>query len=618
MEVLLAQRQMFSPPKSVWWAGIMLSLGVGALCYVAAYKMVEYDAGERFMHQARNAQYHISSRIDTYADVLRATASYFDASGKVDRDDFHRFVRGLKLSTRFPALVSINYAEYITEAQRENFEKVSRHSGDGTADGYPDYVIQPTGRRADYSVITMIEPIAAFRWRVGLDITHKPPVAQALSNARDTGEISTSGKQIDMDSFGQGGGMAIRLPLYRKDMPLTNVEERRAAYRGSVGIGFSVPRLVQLAMDQMQVRDVRLRLYDGGESGDRSSATSAPTLLFDNKVNGGENVRPADQFGVVLPLMFNGRQWHAHFSAPKAAWSSRFDLFLPWLAMLSGFIGSLLFYLLIHTLSSSRMRAIKMAKIMTKELRDSQAKLQQSHHKLRRLAAHADQIKEQERKRIAREIHDDLGQNLLVLRIEADMLATRTRHRHPRLHARAKSTLSQIDSTIKSVRHIINDLRPNVLDLGLNAAVEWQIAQFRQRSGMVCELIEHQRDIRIDDHCATAFFRVLQESLSNIVQHAHASLVRVELRQAGGMLSMTITDNGVGMRASNRNKVGSFGLVGIEERISLLGGVCSIIGSPNAGTTVAISVPIDHVPPPSNDDINDINDAGHLSANVIA
>lgn len=618
MEVLLAQRQMFSPPRSVWWAGIMLSLGVGALCYVAAYKMVEYDAGERFKQQARNAQYHLRSRIDTYSDVLRATASFFDASDRVDREAFHRFVGGLKLATQFPALVSINYAPHITDAERESFEKSARHSGDGKPNGYPDFSIQPAGRRADYSVITMIEPITAFRWRVGLDITHKPAVAKALAYARDTGEISTSGKQIDMDSFGQGGGMAIRLPLYRKDMPMTNVEERRAAYRGSVGIGFSVPRLVQLALDQLQVRDVRLRLYDGGEGADRGAALAAPALLFDNKINGDNKLRASDQFSLVLPLAFNGRQWHAHFSAPKAAWSSRFDLFLPWLAMSSGFVGSLLFYLLIHTLSSSRMRAIKMAKIMTKELRDSQAKLQQSHHKLRRLAAHADQIKEQERKRIAREIHDDLGQNLLVLRIEADMLATRTRHRHPRLHARAKSTLSQIDSTIKSVRHIINDLRPNVLDLGLNAAVEWQIAQFRQRSGMVCELIEHQRDIRIDDHCATAFFRVLQESLSNIVQHAHASLVRVELRQAGGMLSMTITDNGVGMRASNRNKVGSFGLVGIEERISLLGGVCSIIGSPNAGTTVAISVPIDHVPPPANDDLNDATDAGHLAANATA
>ena len=126
----------------------------------------------------------------------------------------------------------------------------------------------------------------------------------------------------------------------------------------------------------------------------------------------------------------------------------------------------------------------------------------------------------------------------------------------------------------------------------MSAAVEWQIAQFRQRSGMVCELIEHEGEIRVDDHCATAFFRVLQESLSNIMQHAQASLVRVELRQAGGQLNMTISDNGIGLRPDSRNKVGSFGLVGIEERISLLGGGCSITGSPNGGTTVAVSVPV--------------------------
>ena len=104
-------------------------------------------------------------------------------------------------------------------------------------------------------------------------------------------------------------------------------------------------------------------------------------------------------------------------------------------------------------------------------------------------------------------------------------------------------TLAQIDNTIKSVRQIINDLRPNVLDLGLSAAVEWQIGQFRQRSGIVCELIENGADIDlgIDDKCAIAYFRILQESLSNILQHAHASLVRVELRRQDGILSMSIS-----------------------------------------------------------------------------
>ncbi|MCP2010523.1 CHASE domain-containing protein [Duganella violaceipulchra] len=600
MVALLAQKQLFSPTKPVWWAGVLLSLGIGALFYVMVYKTIEHDAAERFTQQARNAQYNITSRINAYTDVLRGTASFFDASDRVDRASFHRYVNGLDLGQQFPALDNINFTQRVTDAQRDAFERAAARSGDGQPDGYPNFTIKPAGRRDEYSVLTMIEPIAPYRHRLGIDISAREQAARAIVLARDTGQLITSGMPIENTRNSQGWALAMRLPLYRKDVPLTDVAQRRAAYIGSVGIGFSVPRLVRAAMDQMQVREVHLMLYDDGRNADGS--VSPLTLLYDNSATARHAAHRDDQFAIVLPLDFNGRQWSAHFSAPKAVWYSRFDAFLPWLAMACGFVGSLLFYLLFHTLSSSRMRAIKMAKAMTKELRDSQAKLQLSHHKLRQLAAHADQIKEQERKRIAREIHDDLGQNLLVLRIEADLLASRTRQNHPRLHARARSTLTQIDSTIKSVRHIINDLRPTVLDLGLNAAVEWQIAQFRQRSGMVCELIEHQSDIRIDDRCATAFFRVLQESLSNILQHARASLVRVELCQAGGMLSMTISDNGVGLRESSRNKVGSFGLVGIEERISLLGGHCAITGGHNAGTTVTISVPVDYVPPPGADD----------------
>ncbi|MES2164445.1 MAG: CHASE domain-containing protein [Pseudomonadota bacterium] len=600
MVALLAQKQLFSPTKPVWWAGVLLSLGIGALFYVMVYKTIEHDAAERFTQQARNAQYNITSRINAYTDVLRGTASFFDASDRVDRASFHRYVNGLDLGQQFPALDNINFTQHVTDAQRDAFERAAARSGDGQPDGYPNFTIKPAGRRDEYSVLTMIEPVAPYRHRLGIDISAREQAARAIALARDTGQLITSGMPIENTRNSQGWALAMRLPLYRKDVPLNDVAQRRAAYIGSVGIGFSVPRLVRAAMDQMQVREVHLMLYDDGRNADGS--VSPLTLLYDNSATARHTAHRDDQFAIVLPLDFNGRQWSAHFSAPKTVWYSRFDAFLPWLAMACGFVGSLLFYLLFHTLSSSRMRAIKMAKAMTKELRDSQAKLQLSHHKLRQLAAHADQIKEQERKRIAREIHDDLGQNLLVLRIEADLLASRTRQNHPRLHARARSTLTQIDSTIKSVRHIINDLRPTVLDLGLNAAVEWQIAQFRQRSGMVCELIEHQSDIRIDDRCATAFFRVLQESLSNILQHARASLVRVELCQAGGMLSMTISDNGVGLRESSRNKVGSFGLVGIEERISLLGGHCAITGGHNAGTTVTISVPVDYVPPPGADD----------------
>lgn len=586
MAAFSGAKQLVSRARPVLWAGVLLSLGIGGLFYWAASKTIEYDAGERFLHQAQNAQYNITSRINAYTDVLRGAASFFHAAEHVDRASFHRYVSGLDIEHQFPALDNINYAQYVTASSRAAFERGLRASAGEMALGYPDSpTVSPPEPRAEYWVLTMIEPLAEFREKIGRDIGFRAPVARALAQGRDSASLSASGTPINSVHQPAGAGLALRLPVYRNGMPLTTVDERRAACIGSVGIGFSVPRLVQAALEQIQVRDARLVLYDSGDS------HSGTVRLFDSKPNSPALV-PGDQFNVVLPIEFNNRHWNAEFSASKASWYSRFDTWLPGLAMGCGFTGSLLFFLLFHTLSSSRMRAVKMAKEMTRELRTSQARLQQSHHKLRRLAAHADQIKEEERKRIAREIHDDLGQNLLVLRIDVDMLCTRTRHRHPRLHARAQHMLGQIDRTIKSVRHIINDLRPTVLDLGLNAAVEWQIAQFRQRSGMMCELVEHQADIRIDDHCATAFFRVLQESLSNIQQHANASLVRVDLRQDGGMLSMTISDNGIGLHDASRNKAGSFGLVGIEERIHLLGGRCSITGSSNGGTTVAIAVPL--------------------------
>jgi len=588
----LANKQLFSSSRPVWWAGVLLSIAIGSLFYLGAHRTIEYDAGERFLHQAQNAQYNINSRLNAYTDVLRSAASFFHASEHVDRASFHRYVAGLDIANQFPALDNINYAHYVPDAGRQAFQNAMRSSSSSSSSdsvlGYPQLLqITPPERRSEYWVLTMIEPLAEFREKIGRDIAFRAPVARALAQGRDSGELSASGTPIDSIHQPLGAGLALRLPVYRNDLPLSTVEQRRAAYLGSVGIGFSVPRLVQAALEQMQVRDARLVLQDVGGS----AAPGAAVQLFDSKPSSAA-LRPGAQFSVVLPIDFHHRHWQAHFSAPKASWYSRFDTWLPWLAMACGFTGSLLFYLLFHTLSSSRMRAVKMAKEMTRELRTSQARLQQSHQKLRRLAAHSDQIKELERKRIAREIHDDLGQNLLVLRIDVDLLSTRTRHRHPRLHERAQRMLGQIDSTIKSVRHIINDLRPTVLDLGLNAAVEWQIAQFRTRSGMVCELIDHDTDIRIDDHGATAIFRILQESLSNILQHAHASLVRVELRQAHGMLSMIISDNGVGLHDGSRSKVGSFGLVGIEERIHLLGGSCAITSTPYGGTTVAIAVPV--------------------------
>lgn len=217
--------------------------------------------------------------------------------------------------------------------------------------------------------------------------------------------------------------------------------------------------------------------------------------------------------------------------------------------------------------------------------------LRHSRQLLRHLVSYQEKVREDERKRIAREIHDDLGQNLLALRIDVAMLHTRTEKSHPRLNARVRLALDHIDATIRAVRAAINNLRPAVLDLGLNAAIEWQVQDFRRRTGIACSL-RMDADVILDDNCATALFRILQESLNNVQRHAQATEVEIRLYREDRNLLMRISDNGVGLFPSCRRKANSFGLVGIEERISALGGGLSITGDKLKGTTLMVSLPL--------------------------
>lgn len=585
--------------KPLWLLSGVLSLCVGLLFHMAASMSIDNDARMLFDSLADSTKQNINMRIKSYTDLLRGAASLFRASEQVSRAQFHEYVRHLDLRKNFPTVMNLNYCKAFDDARRAAFEAAMQRDYPAGRDGYPAFAIDPPEPRDWYSVLVYIEPIDSAPEKYGHDIAVRPAVAKALAQSRDSGEIGNSGLSVPMPGRPQMTGMAMRLPVYRNGMPLGTVQQRRSAYQGSVGLGYNLAQMVRGVLATMPVRNVRLTLFDIG------TQASAPQPLardgrpiFDSAPANRQAPwwQPGGSRKYLSSTMlidYNGRVWQALFSVRKSDLYTPFETYLPWLALLVGFTGSMLLYTVLHTLASSRLRAIRMATVMTEELRASQLRLQQSHQKLRRLAAHADHIKEEERKRIAREIHDDLGQNLLVLRIDADMLASRTQMRHPHMHARARATLRQIDATIKSVRQIINDLRPTVLDLGVNAAVEWQAAQFRARSGIACEVSESHGDISLSDQCATALFRIVQESLSNISQHANASRVQIKLEKCHGHVSLTVSDNGVGAGADGRNKHGSFGLVGIEERIKLLGGTFLIDSSPGAGMSVQVSVPLD-------------------------
>jgi PAS domain S-box-containing protein len=218
--------------------------------------------------------------------------------------------------------------------------------------------------------------------------------------------------------------------------------------------------------------------------------------------------------------------------------------------------------------------ANRMLMLEVTERKRTEAALHESREQLRKLAEHLETVKEEERKRIARDIHDELGQNLLALRIDISMLSARTGERHPRLHRRVAAVLENIDTTIRNVRGIMNELRPAVLDLGLQAALEWQTAEFRKRSGMTCALSlpDEATFAAIAPDREIVLFRALQEALSNVWRHARATHVDIALTAWRGWLHFSVTDNGIGIAPGERGKSESFGLIGMAQRVSALGG----------------------------------------------
>ncbi len=217
--------------------------------------------------------------------------------------------------------------------------------------------------------------------------------------------------------------------------------------------------------------------------------------------------------------------------------------------------------------------------------------LQKSEYLLHELAAHQESIREDERKRIATEIHDTLGQSLLVLRIDVTLLQTQTFTPHKRFSEKISVLLEDIGTIMRSVRLIINDLRPGVLDLGLYAAIEWQLQQFQLQTGIACVLLPDSEEVELTDSAATALFRVLQELLTNIERHSQATQMVVALHADADNVCMTVSDNGVGVVPGYDEKKDSYGLLGMQERISNLGGQVEIVTAQDGGFKVTVSMP---------------------------
>jgi signal transduction histidine kinase len=227
-----------------------------------------------------------------------------------------------------------------------------------------------------------------------------------------------------------------------------------------------------------------------------------------------------------------------------------------------------------------------------KERHRAEEELRQSNGQLRALTAHLQRVREEERTRIARQVHDELGQALTGLKLDLSWLAGHLPRSSRALHDKALGLSSCIDATIQTVRRISTELRPGILDdLGLVAAIEWQAQEFQLRTGISCSTSTLAAETMWDQNLSTAFFRIFQETLTNIIHHAGASKVLVTLAEDAHGLVLVIHDNGRGISEAEIANAKSIGLAGMRERASLMSGHVLFSGVPGQGTTVTVKIP---------------------------
>jgi signal transduction histidine kinase len=209
------------------------------------------------------------------------------------------------------------------------------------------------------------------------------------------------------------------------------------------------------------------------------------------------------------------------------------------------------------------------------------------------LTAYQNDVREEERIRIAREIHDQLGQSLTILKMDLAWLRKHMPAGDSALSEKMEAMIRLIAESMEKLHAVSAELRPVILDdFGLAAAIEWQGERFSQRSGIGCHFQNNGYEPNLSKDQATALFRIFQELLTNIIRHAEANEVVVRLEERNGELRLQVADNGRGITEDEINSPKAFGLLGIRERLYPLGGKVAFEGRPNQGTRVTIHLPL--------------------------
>jgi diguanylate cyclase (GGDEF)-like protein len=363
----------------VAWVILAVGLIASIALTIGVRHQVQQEAKHQFEADSRDVLYRVQTEIGSYEEVLVGLSAFLRSKEHVSRAEFRRYVEGLDLSRRFPGFDNLNYAELVPASELNRFQQSVRMDTSVHPEGYPTFVITSSGPRAEYNVIVFVEPWDRSPQAFGKDISAAPGVGGDLARMRDSGEIATSGRLIRIQGADRRVGLAMRLAVYRPGATLDSVEERHAAFRGSVGAGYRIADLLRAAVSLDQLHHMRFRLFDQGMDG-KASGPAEDRLIFDSVELVAHNAEVKNDeletnlFESRRNFTVGGRIWQIQFTAPMQP-PGIIGRVLPWLALIAGLTTTLLLFGLFRSFATSRRRAEALANAITRDLAESEASL---------------------------------------------------------------------------------------------------------------------------------------------------------------------------------------------------------------------------------------------------
>ncbi len=581
-----------------------LLLGVGSAISVGTFIALRNDALSdelvKFERQASDAHHNIEARVRSYTDIVYGLRALMYASPQITRSQFHNYIVGLDLPRRFPGVMNLNYAEHVAAGEKGQFENKVRRDTSLDSRGYPNFAIRPPGERAYYHVLTYLEPMAGVELSFGRDIIAQPEIREIFERqifASD--ELSSSGRPPLIAGPPPFWSIAMRLPVYRRNLPLDTLQRRKAALAGTLGTGFRVQELLQNVLDKSTLETLRFQVYEAGPA---ASATAEKRLLLfdslDPQAAPGAVTPPLGDdvdFRTVLPLTVAGRLWEIQYSVPTGAMISRNATAMPWLVLFGGLLISLLLFGTAYSLASARSRAVALANEITYDLQKSEAELRTYAERLKAVSRRLFEVQESERRLLARELHDRVGQSLTALGLNVSIIAARmSPETQTELAPQIADSTALIEQTMDSMRNVMSELRPQAIDeYGLLAPLRAFASGFSGRSGIEVA-VDGQNSAsepRLPRTVELAMFRIVQEALNNIAKHAKAHHVDITLTNGNGGATLVVQDDGVGFDARRidvSRPDAHWGLLIMRERAEAAGARFSIESSPGSGTRICV------------------------------